>query len=96
MQNTSIRYSYFSTDKITRIYTGWRIDYASYRYCRQDTLWMLLHSATQSRNIQTEFSKTRIDGAAITPQENRSSDDRRMRIVLLLWTKLETYVIKLE
>jgi hypothetical protein len=65
------------------IYNGLRIDYAFQRYGRLDAIWMLLHSTAQSHNTQTEFSKTGIDGGAITTEEHCSSYVRGMRIVLL-------------
>jgi hypothetical protein len=53
------------------------------------TIRMLLHSTAQTHNIQTEFAKTRIDGEAITAEEDCTSDYRGLRIVVLIWTKLE-------
>jgi hypothetical protein len=82
MQTNVIQYNHYSADKKNLVmYTGWHIDSASYWYGRQNATWKLLHSTAQSRNIQTEFSKAWVDGAAITTEENCSRDDRGLRFV---------------
>jgi hypothetical protein len=83
MQNTVIQYNYFSANKITSVFTLFDAliihstgIVARIRYGSCCTLQPNHITSTPSSQ------KIRIDGAAITPQENCSSDERGLRLVL--------------